>query len=99
MNIIYKIYNNIDNYVYIGSTNNFNRRKLQHFWDLKNNKHHCILLQVAYNRLKETLWDIAILEEVTDITRWKIEQKYIDHYKPNIYNTKTSVDKVSEGHL
>ena len=42
---IYKITNIITGYFYIGSTNNFNRRKLNHLHLPRNNKHHSIYLQ------------------------------------------------------
>ena len=47
---IYKIINKIDGRIYIGSTINFEKRKKKHLKDLKNNKHHNIFLQRAYNK-------------------------------------------------
>lgn len=36
---IYQIINIIDGKRYIGSSNNLHKRRLRHFWMLKNNRH------------------------------------------------------------
>ena len=47
---IYKIKNNINDKVYIGSTKDFEKRKSRHLNELKNNKHHSIYFQRFYNK-------------------------------------------------
>jgi group I intron endonuclease len=46
---IYRIVNRTNGKSYIGSTKNAERRKQEHFYDLKKNKHHCDYLQNAWN--------------------------------------------------
>ena len=48
---IYKIYNNLDNKVYIGQTKNLEKRFSQHIDHLRRNKHFNNHLQNAYNIL------------------------------------------------
>ena len=52
--VIYKIENLLNSDCYIGSTNNFSRRKKRHFGDLKNGNHHSIKLQRAVNKYSIT---------------------------------------------
>jgi|LakMenEpi03Aug12_release.lakeMendotaPanAssembly.Ray.scaffolds.fasta_scaffold253559_4 hypothetical protein len=49
---IYQIRNTRNGKIYIGSTDNFKRRKREHFANLKLNKHDNIILQRAYNKNK-----------------------------------------------
>jgi len=51
---IYKITNIKNNKVYIGSSKQLNVRKRKHFGMLRNNKHHSIHLQRAYNKNKQS---------------------------------------------
>ena len=83
---IYKITNIITGYFYIGSTNNFNRRKLNHLHLLRNNKHHSIYLQNSFNKHLETNFKIELIEQCDIENLIKLEQYYIDLLKPK-YNT------------
>ena len=96
MSIIYKIYNDIDTMIYIGSTDDYNRRKNEHFNLLRKNNHHCLLLQLAYNNLEEATWNIKIIEEVNNELRWIKEQNYINRSINTIYNTELIVNERSE---
>jgi len=77
---IYKIENIKNNKKYIGSTINFEKRKKYHLWELRNNRHHSIILQRAWNKYKEHNFIIKIigLIDYNDIV--KEEQNYINLY-------------------
>lgn len=76
---IYKIINRINNKIYIGSTYNIVKRKNIHIYLLKNNKHHSILLQRAFNKYGESNFKFEILETVEDRSKLiEREQYYLD---------------------
>lgn len=86
--VIYKIENILDNACYIGSSNNYARRKRRHFDDLKSNQHHSIILQRAYNKYGADAFRIFELEAFAFISKEKTlerEQHYLDLLKPK-YN-------------
>ena len=60
---IYMLFNVYNNKCYVGSTNNFYRRKNEHFNYLRNNKHHSDHLQKAYNKYGEDKFIFIVLEE------------------------------------
>ena len=79
---IYTITNIINNKIYIGYTNNFIRRKNDHFSYLKRNVHKNIHLQKAYNKYGRDNFIFEILEEC--------EESYLcsqEHYWCNMLNT------------
>lgn len=92
--IIYKITSIVNNYFYIGSTNNFNKRKNNHLWYLKKNKHCNKHMQNIFNKYTITNLKFEILEECSLEDRYIIEQKYINDLKPifNIRKTVTCID-------
>lgn len=59
---IYLIKNKINGKFYLGSTKNLHKRKLKHFRDLKNQKHHSIYLQRSYNKYGIDNFDFIIIE-------------------------------------
>lgn len=73
---IYKITNIINDKIYIGSAVNLEKRKLNHFSDLKSNKHKNIHLQRAYNLQKEEGFCFEILEFVKDKNRLVERENY-----------------------
>lgn len=84
---IYQIINIVNNKRYIGSSNNLLARKKQHFVTLKQNKHHCIYLQNAYNKYgKENFkFEIIFYCDVSEIIYY--EQMGLDSYdKKELYN-------------
>lgn len=86
---IYIIKNLINNFVYVGSSCNFDTRKAVHFRDLRDNKHHCQYLQNAWNKYGEMNFKIEIIEYVQNENFLiPFEQVYLDFYKKiGIYNT------------
>lgn len=91
---IYKIYNKINNRIYIGSTNCFNARKIQHLSELRRNKHENQYLQNDWNKCGEEnfIFEIVELVPTSDLHTTKLlarEQHYLDMYydkKKNCYN-------------
>lgn len=86
--IIYKILNSKTNDFYIGSSLEYNDRKVTHFRLLKQNKHHCIHLQNAFNKYGIDCFSISIVEEFKFTDKQYLlerEQFYLDTLKPH-YN-------------
>lgn len=86
--IIYKIENVKTKQLYIGSTTNYSRRKRQHLDSLKNNNHHSVILQRAFNKHGSDSLIISVIESFEYENKALIlekEQFYIDILKP-IYN-------------
>lgn len=82
---IYKIENIINNNLYIGSCSNFNVRKGSHLCLLRQNKHHSIKLQRAFNKYGENSFVIILIEECKKENLLFREQYYIDTLLPK-YN-------------
>jgi group I intron endonuclease len=93
---IYQIRNKENGKVYVGSTRDFEKRKKQHFYALKNNAHHSTKLQRSFNNDGEK-FVFEILEEVSDQNELlKREQFWIntkDSFK-NGYNALALVDNI-----
>ena len=86
MKVIYTIICKETNKQYIGSALNHAKRKREHFYNLKNNKHPNKKLQNAYNIYGADCFDFKIIEVVEDEKKLiEREQHYIDNLKP-IYN-------------
>jgi group I intron endonuclease len=80
--VIYLIKNKLNEKVYIGSAINYYNRKKQHLSLLKNNKHHSILLQRAWNKYGEDSFVFEIIEVIVDKNELiNKEQYYLDLYK------------------
>ncbi len=80
---VYKIENKITNDIYVGSAINLTKRKYYHLYDLKNNKHHSIILQNSYNKYGEENFGFSILEEVYEKENLIIREQYhIDTLNP-----------------
>lgn len=86
MPVIYKILNILNNKMYVGSAINFNRRISNHVKLLKENRHHSIYLQNAWNKYGEEKFVFEIIECVNDKHNLlKCEQFFLDSLKPK-YN-------------
>lgn len=77
---IYKIECTDNGKVYIGQTCDLQRRKREHFNDLKNNKHHSILLQRAYNKYGIEAFNHSLIEECTESNANEREIYWINCY-------------------
>lgn len=90
---IYFIYNKINNKVYIGSAKNLYERFHQHRNKLRKNVHPNSYLQNAYNKYGEENFIFYVHRFCHLETRFKLEQFYIDLYKPE-YNLDLIVNPV-----
>ena len=78
---IYKIINNINGKYYVGSTDDFYRRKCAHFSELKRQKHGNKHLQNAWNKYGKNVFEFVIIEKVPINRLLEVEQKYLNHCK------------------
>ncbi|MGG3233248.1 NUMOD3 domain-containing DNA-binding protein [Priestia flexa] len=81
--VIYSITNLINDKRYIGISQEFEDRKRNHLWHLRNNKHGNEKLQNAFNKYGENNFDFEILDEIETDDRMKIlrlENSYIIKY-------------------
>lgn len=96
---IYIWKNLVTKVVLVGQTQNFLRRKSQHLYDLRNNKHHNIHFQRAWNKYGEENFEFEILLEcsIDDLTF--NEQKYKEEYEKTIgvYNLSDCVEHPRRG--
>ena len=84
---IYAIQNKINKKMYIGMTTDFKDRIEHHLWELRNNKHHSIKLQRAFNKYGEDNFDYYIVEEMKESTFKELAEKeryYIKEYHSHI---------------
>jgi group I intron endonuclease len=92
---IYIIRNNINDKIYIGSAIDVKARWVTHRSRLKNNQHHSIILQRAYNKYGIESLSYEILEYVTDKNKLiEREQVWINFFKPE-YN----INKIAGNNL
>lgn len=82
---IYKITNVKNGKFYIGSTKNFKKRKARHLRELKNEEHHCIYLQRAFNIDKIDSFAFSVLEICLKDELFDKERYWIDLLHPE-YN-------------
>lgn len=92
MACVYKITNKITGRFYIGSTNNLQRRKTEHFGELKRKEHHSKLMQYDYENYGKESFVVEVLEYCDECVKRDREQYYIDLLKPveNGYNSSHS---------
>lgn len=82
MACIYEIKNKQNGKLYIGSTNNFIRRKAEHISKLNAGTHENRHLQRAWKKYGKDEFVFSILEEVEEDKCFEIEQQYLDSVKP-----------------
>lgn len=63
---IYNITNNTNGKVYVGSALNVSRRKIEHWRDLRGNRHANRKLQCAWNKHGEASFTFSVIERVVD---------------------------------
>lgn len=70
---IYSITNNVNGKIYIGQTNDLNRREREHFSYLRGNKHSNEHLQSAWNKYGEQNFTFNILKEcpIENLDNWE----------------------------
>lgn len=107
---IYEIKNINNNKRYIGSSIQIDKRWRDHKRDLKNNKHHSVKLQAAWNKEQNKEVFVFKVIEILDsnINIFDREQYYIDYYnkfmelynsnKDNIIISKLYLDRLKEKH-
>lgn len=83
---VYKISNVITKDFYLGSSIDINRRKIEHFTELRTRIHCNKHLQNSFNKHGEENFTFEILEECEREILIEREQYYIDTLKPT-YNT------------
>lgn len=87
---IYSIVNTTNGKQYIGSTSNFQKRKVDHLFFLRKGKHHSQYLQSSYNKYGEDNFQFNLLLQCSQEELILIEQYYIDFYKPEYNMSKTA---------
>lgn len=83
---VYIIYNSVNEKMYVGSSAKVNFRIGRHIEELKNLRHHSILLQRDFNQYGLSVFKFYLAKAVKhkeDLIKW--EQYYIDYYNPE-YN-------------
>lgn len=83
---IYKILNKINGKFYLGSAKNVRERLVRHLCDLRNNRHHSITFQRAWNKYSDLAFFIEIIEECEEALLKIREQYYLDSLKPYLSN-------------
>lgn len=99
---IYKIKNTLTGDFYIGSTTEDEKRKGKHFWELRNNVHHNIHLQRAFNKYGEINFKFELIKPLnfpSNYTKSQIdkglkivEQAFVDYLNPH-YNICREVER------
>jgi len=77
---IYKILNNVNNKVYIGSATNIGKRWRDHKWYLNHNKHHNSHLQASWNNYGSDSFEFSILLECSIDELLEKEREYTLKY-------------------
>src|SRR4051794_34883958 len=88
---LYAIRNKVTGKYYVGETLYLRKREIQHFSNLKTNKHENDYLQKSYNKYGKDAFEFIILEADNSFTLEELNEKekyyieYFDSYK-NGYN-------------
>lgn len=82
---IYKIENNINHKIYIGSAVNFDKRIAMHLYELRKNIHANGKLQNSFNKYGEKNFSFTLIEKCKKESLLNREQYYIDTLNP-FYN-------------
>ena len=72
---IYRIVNKVNGKYYIGSSIDIEKRYKRHINELRQGKHHSILLQRAYNKYGEVEFELEILEIINDANLVKVREQ------------------------
>jgi hypothetical protein len=97
---IYMITNIINKKIYIGSACDIKKRWKKHKQNLRNNKHHNIHLQNAWNKHGEKCFKFEILQNVSVIEHLiSYEQKYLDYFKSYDKNVGYNIRILADNNL
>ena len=77
---IYSIVNKENDKIYIGLTNNINRRWKEHINELNQGKHHSHHLQHAWNKYGESAFEFNVLEYCDEDELGEKEEWWIDYF-------------------
>lgn len=83
---IYKITCKVTNKIYIGSSNNIEKRWNEHIWELNNNRHSNKHLLKAWHKYGSKEFEFSIIEECEEDDLLIREQYYLDYYKSYNHN-------------
>lgn len=89
---IYKIANIVNRKVYIGQTNDLEKRRIQHFSSLRNNNHYNSYLQRSFNKYGESNFQFVVLQTCETREELNYFETYWWNYfvnllgKDNVYN-------------
>lgn len=86
---LYQIRNTVTDQKYIGITNSYDLRKIQHQKLLRIKSHHCLALQVAWSKFGEDkfVFEIAYQVPFIDNAQRRLIEKVAILTNDNIYNT------------
>lgn len=89
---VYTIKNKASGKIYIGSSNNLEKRKQQHFKELREKRHINKNLQSDFEKYGEENFIFFVIEYSWRSNRLEIEQKWINKYKKSgiLYNIGTA---------
>ena len=79
---IYQIKNKKNGLIYIGSSNNIDKRWKEHKRELNSNRHKNRFIQADWNEFGEDEFEFLIIEECDVDERYEIEQEYLDRLLP-----------------
>lgn len=99
---IYRIRNLVNGKVYVGSTNNINKRWIEHKSFLKNNKHPNPHLQASWNKYGEENLIFEIIEEIENSIKELLcerEQYWNDFYDSSNREKGYNLRKIVESNL
>lgn len=82
---VYIIINNMNQKIYVGSSNDLKRRRREHFSRLRINEHNNLHLQRSFNKYGEDSFTFEILEHSSENKRIELEQYYIDYFETYEY--------------
>ncbi len=94
--VVYQIINNITGKWFVGSTDDWSRRKRDHINLLNKNKHHCIYLQRSWNKHSSPDFMFIIISyHLTREKAYQVEQTILDKFfsEGYLYNTNPNAIK------